>query len=152
MKRNHKQLEQMEREHQEDAARRSAQKLKTTGEKKELVKRIVKNLVAILEGKEGIETLVESKIGPKHGSDGPSAQIRRFYADNYQALDRFDRVWYEIRYHLRPRDWESHFCWSLLQVAVINARTIWCAAHGRRVPMKVFLGDLVSSFSRTITP
>jgi len=130
----------------------SAQKLKSTGEKGRLVKRMVKALMATFRGKEGIEALIESKIGPKLGSDGAAAQIRRFYAENYQALDRFDRVWYEIRYHTRPRDWESHSCWSLLHAAVINARTVWCAAQGRRVPILDFLANLVSSFARTIMP
>jgi hypothetical protein len=130
----------------------SAQKLKSTGAKERLVKRLVKFLMAMLQGKEGTETLIESKIGPKLGSDGAAGQIRRFYAENYQSLDRFDRVWYEIRYHLRPRDWESHFCWSLLHAAVINARTVWCTAHGQRLPIKEFLADVVSSFARTLAP
>src|SRR5215469_8802278 len=59
----------------------SAQSLKSTGDKELLVKRLVKNFMATLKGKEGTEALIESKIGPKLGSDGAAAQIRRFYAE-----------------------------------------------------------------------
>jgi hypothetical protein len=129
-----------------------AQELKSTGDKERLVKRLVKTMMATLQDKQGIVALIESKIGPKLGKDGPAAEIRRFYADHYQALDRFDRVWYEIRYHVRPRDWEAHYIWSLLHAAVINARTVWCAAHGQRLPIKDFLLRLVACYVHSIAP
>lgn len=92
-------------------------------------------------------SLIESKVGPKASSDDTSAPLRRFYTNNYGVLDRFDRLWYEMRFRIRPRDWESHFCWSLLHAAVLNARAAWCAAHRERVPLKNFLERLVTSFA-----
>lgn len=89
---------------------------------------------------------VEGHVGGTTSTDGPSAQLRRFYTDNYGALDRFDRLWYEMRFRIRPRDWEAHFTWSLLHAAVINARAAWCATHEERLPLKTFLQHLVSSF------
>lgn len=90
---------------------------------------------------------MESSVGKATSTDGPSAQLRRFYTNNYGVLDRFDRLWYEMRYLIRPRDWESHFVWSLLHAAVINARAAWCVAHGQRAPLNTFLRDLVASFA-----
>jgi hypothetical protein len=110
----------------------------------------VKKLAALTQGKAGVESLLEAKLGPKTATDGPSAQLRRFYTNNYSALDRFDRLWYEMRFFIRPRDWETHFCWSLLHSAVINARAAWCAAHGERVPLKQFLSRLVAKFAETL--
>jgi hypothetical protein len=129
-----------------------AQEWKSTGEKKRLVKRIVKKQMALLQGKEGVVSLIESKIGPTLGTDGPAGRIRSFYATHFQALDRFDRVWYEMRFHVRPRHWISHFSWSLLHAAVINARAAWCGIHQRRVSIKEFLAALVSSYVLTVTP
>ena len=128
----------------------SAQGWKLTGAKPRLVRRIVKEVTAYSKGKEGVVSLIESKIGPKLGKDGPSAQMREFYKRYYPALDRFDRVWYEIRFSRGARDWETYFCWSLLHAAVINARTAWCALHRFRVPMKDFLRKLVTAFVQTL--
>ena len=128
----------------------SAQKWKPTGVKSRIIKRIVKKLKGVSQGKEGLVALLESKVGAKTSTDGSSALLRRFYTNNYSALDRFDRLWYEMRFIRGPRDWESHFCWSLLHSAVINSRTAWCAAHGDRVPLKTFLKRLVSAFADTM--
>jgi hypothetical protein len=123
-----------------------AQNWKSTGDKKELVNRMVTESKRMLQGHEGLVSLITSKIGPKLGGVGPAAQLRLFYASHFQALDRFDRVWYEMRFHIRPRDWQSHFCWSLLHAAVINARTVWCAVHGQYVPILEFLRHLVDAY------
>jgi hypothetical protein len=130
----------------------SAQGWKPTGDKAALVKRIVEKQKALLRGRHGIVTLLEAKIGTKLGRDGPAGQLRSFYSANYQALDRFDRAWYEMRFRPHPLDWVSHFSWSLFHVAVINARAIWCAVHGRRVGIRDFLAGLVSSYVAALPP
>jgi len=75
------------------------------------VKRVAKKLKASTEGKEGIENLLEATIGPKTGVDGPSAQLRTFYARHMSALDRFDKLWYSIKFCPGARDWESNYSW-----------------------------------------
>src|SRR5262245_60462173 len=129
----------------------TAQGWKPTGDKPRLVRRIVKEVTAYSKGKEGIVSLIESKVGPKLGNVSPPARLRDFYRRHYQSLDRFDRDWYEIRFHRGARDWESYFCWSLLHAAVVNARAVWCALHDNRVPIKDFLHQLVTAFVRTLT-
>lgn len=123
---------------------------KATGDKRKVLGRIVKKLSALKEGREGVLSLIESKVGVPSVSGGSSSQLRRFYTDNYPALDRFDREWYNIESTIRPSDWESHFCWSLLQAAVINARTVWCATREERVPTTDFLNDLVSGYVNSL--
>ena len=108
--------------------------------------------MALLEGREGMVSLIECKVGPKLGEDGPASQLRSFYRDHYQTLDRFDRVWYQIEFLPGARDWVSYYSWSLLQTAVINARTIFCALRDRYMPIKDFLAELVSYYVETITP
>ena len=111
---------------------------------------MVKKMTAQLKGRDGVEALIESKIGFPTKMDGSSSQLRRFYTNNYPPLDRFDRSWYEMRFFIRPRDWESHFCWSLLHAAVVNARSVWCAATQNRVSMIDFLDSLVHVFGSTV--
>lgn len=128
----------------------AAQGWKSTGDKPRVLKRIVKKLKEQLDGRDGVESLVESKIGKPTSSTGSSSQLRRFYTNNYPALDRFDRLWYEMKFLAHPRDWESHFCWSLLHAAVVNARSVWCSAAERRVPMIDFLQSLIASYESTL--
>jgi hypothetical protein len=125
---------------------------KSTGDKNSLVKRLVKKLKALLKGEEGTKSLIESKIGPTLGADGPPAQVRRFYADNFQAVDRFDREWYEIQFNPGARNWVSHFCWSLIHSAILNARAAWCAINARRVTSIEFLSLLVASYTASLRP
>ncbi len=125
----------------------AAQGWKGTGDKSKVLKRIVKMLKRHLRGKEGVASMIGSKIGETTKADGASAQLRRFYTNNYGALDRFDRLWYEMRFVTHPRDWESHFCWSLLHSAVVNARAVYCSARNERIAMRPFLTLLVNEFA-----
>lgn len=127
-----------------------AQGWKTTGDKLKLFKRATRQVFASASGKEGVVMLLESKIGPLSSQDGISGHIRKFYTQNYSALDKFDRLWYEMKFPINARDWRSYFCWSLLHTAVVNARSAWCLAHGTRVPLKDFLRDLVQEYSLTM--
>lgn len=125
----------------------TAQGWKPSGDKARTLKRIIKKQKQLAQGQEALRQVLESKLGPKTRADGPAAQLRRFYTDNYPALDRFDRLWYEMRFRTHPRDWHSHFCWSLLHVAVINARSVWCAFQGERIPLKDFLEQLIARYA-----
>jgi hypothetical protein len=82
----------------------TAQGWKPSGDKARIVKRIIKKQKQLAQGKEAVVQVLENKIGPKEGSAGPASQLRRFYANNYKALDQFDRFWYEIRFRAHPRD------------------------------------------------
>lgn len=128
----------------------TSQGWKPTGDKPRVLKRVIKKLTQLLEGREGVAALVESKIGLPTTKGGSSSLLRRFYTKNYPALDRFDRLWYEMRFFIRPKDWQSHFCWSLLHSTVVNARSVWCATRGERIPMLSFLRNLVDSYSKTL--
>src|SRR5262245_19358093 len=130
----------------------TAQGWKSTGEKRRVVTQIVKQQMATLKGKEGVKTLIESQVGPKLDLDGPPGQLRRFYADHFQALDRFDRIWYQIRFFKEAHDWESYFSWSLLHAAIINARAPGCAVRGNRVEILDFLPALSSPSVQRFQP
>jgi hypothetical protein len=125
----------------------SAQGWKATGDKPKLVGRIAKKEKELLKPQEGLQALIESKIGPRTASGGAPSKLRRFYTDNYGCLDRFDRLWYEMTFNSHARDWESYFCWCLIHASVVNARSLWCALRGEPIPLKVFLQKLVDSFA-----
>ena len=128
----------------------SSQGWKSTGDKSRVLKRIVKKLGELLKGREGVEALVDSKLGAPTKENGSSSQLRRFYTNNYPPLDRFDRCWYEMRFLVRPRDWESHYCWCLLHACVVNARAVWCSVTGKRDSMIDFLRDLINCHAKTL--
>ena len=115
-----------------------------------MLKRVVKKFGEVLQGQQGVESLVLNKIGDPTAAAGSSSQLRRFYTRNYPALDRFDRLWYEMEFIPDPRDWQSHFCWSLLHATVVNTRSVWCSANESRVPLKLFLRQLVDTFVDTL--
>ena len=90
---------------------------------------------------------IADSIGPTLTSDQAPGTIRRFYAQNFNKLDQFDRLFYEIRPLKAARRWESYFVWSLLHTSLINARSAYCHAHQRRVSFAEFLLDVVDSFT-----
>src|SRR4051812_3223147 len=98
------------------------QQLKSTGDKRQMVSRLVSHYLEAKKGKMEVHARLQSTLGPVTSTDGPSSQLRRFYADNFSLLDRVDRLWYEMRFIDGPKDWESHFIWSLVHNAIINAR------------------------------
>lgn len=116
---------------------------KSGGDKQRIMKRFCKKISVATSGREGAEALIEATVGKTNTSD-ISALIRRHYTDNYAALDRFDRLWYETKFPCRTRDWKSYFCWSLLHCAVINARAAWCLSHRTRVTMKDYIKNLIA--------
>jgi len=121
---------------------------KSNGNKDKLIKRITKKEKARMRGRSGLEMLIESRVGEVTDKSGPAAMIRSFYSKHYGALDKFDRLWYEIKFYSKARYWRSCFCWGLLHAAVVNARSAWCAYHQTRVTTIEFIQGLVDEFSR----
>lgn len=116
---------------------------KSSGDKSNIIRRFIKKIKAATTGHEGVSARVESAVGPTVAGGLP-AQVRRHYTTGYAALDRFDRLWYEMKFPCRSRDWKSYFCWGLIHCAVINARAAWCLASNQRVTIKDFLAQLVA--------
>ena len=52
--------------------------------------------------------------------------IWRLYADHFNSVDRMNYTWYRIEWKHSVRDWEIHFCLSLMHVAMINAYAAFC--------------------------
>lgn len=111
-----------------------------------VLKRIVKHLQSSTIGIQAMKDDIDNCVGPTSQS-GLAADIRRFYTDNYSALDRFDRLWYEMKFLAHPRDWKSYFSWNLIHCAVVNARAVWCAVQQRHVPLREFLELLITDES-----
>ena len=110
----------------------------------------MKKWIETRQGQEGVVAFIESAIEKPTSHGGSPSLVRRFYTDNYPALDRFDRLWYEMKFLPHSRDWESYFTWSLLYATVVNARSVWCAATGERVSMKEFLETLVKDYVKSL--
>jgi len=123
--------------------------LKAGGDRPKLVKRVTKHYTKIKESADTIalDDRIADSIGPTLTSDQAPGTIRRFYAQNFNKLDQFDRLFYEIRPLKAVRRWESYFVWSLLHTSLINARSAYCHAHQRRVSFAEFLLDVVDSFT-----
>lgn len=120
-------------------------KLKPSGTKPQVLKRLAKHLHASSRGAKGLRTRIDCIMGePVHS--GLPEHIRQTYTANFAALDHFDRDWYFMRFFHHPHDWESHYTWSLIHCAVINARAIWCAKIGRRLNLKEFMDEVVQAF------
>lgn len=120
-------------------------RLKSSGPKQKVLKRLVKHLHASSRGVTGLRSRIECILGEPVRSGLPNG-IRRTYTDNYTALDHFDRDWYFIRFFDHSHDWESFFTWSLIHCAIINARAVWCAKIGRRVTVKEFMAEAVRAY------
>lgn len=73
-----------------------------------------------------------------------SGRIRRFYTGTYKSLDQFDSMWYECSYQKRDRNWVTCFAWAVILASVINARSAYCEASGKREPVKTFVRELVT--------
>ena len=71
----------------------------------------------------------KASLEPQRRPTAPRLSFAVFTPTTTPLLIRFDRLWYEMRFLIRPRDWEIHFCWSLLHATVVNARSVWCAAR-----------------------
>lgn len=120
--------------------------LKATGTKKKLVKRVARHFLGSTSSQQTLQDKIESAIGPT-SPEGLPAEVRRFYTDNYSALDQFDRLWYEMKFIDHARDWESYFAWSFIHCAFINARAVYCTSQNRRVPLKEFLEQFVNDLN-----
>lgn len=126
--------------------------LRPTGSKGNLCHRIAEHWEKTKDPRALLENKIEANVGPITHDDGLPAAIRRHYVDDYSALDRFDRLFYEMTFLSHPHDWESHFRWGLIHCAVINARAAWCVRKNQRVPLQDFLRELIDEAAKQDLP
>lgn len=117
-----------------------------------MIKRVVKKTLGVKTDElSWTKTLLESAVGaPVEGDSSTPGLIRRFYTNNYKALDQFDALWYGCCYNYRDSTWEACFLWAIILDCVVNARSAWGEAHGERPPIKQFVQDLVAELGAAI--
>ena len=97
-------------------------------------------------------TLLESAVGePLTGEDSTSGIIRRFYTNNYKALDQFDALWYACSYNYRDSCWQTCYLWAIILDCVVNARSAWCEARGEQVTIKAFISHLIEELDESLS-
>lgn len=119
--------------------------IRGTGNKNQLLDRVAKHLHNASQEEEHLKARIDCVIG-KASRSGTPASVRRFYTESYKALDKFDRLWYDMRFLDHPHDWKSYFAWSLIHCALINARAVWCVQKDLRVSMIDFLTEVATSW------
>ena len=127
----------------------SGQNLRGTGRKSRLQNRLQRHYWKMKGEYEFSLSTFQEKIGELSTGDSSHAgTVRRFYTDNYSAVDCFDRLWYETKYPFSCRDYETYFAYCLLHQAVINAWAAWCIFSGKRIPIIKFIEEVVSEYPR----
>lgn len=90
----------------------------------------------------------ERRVGEiQYGEGSISGQIRRHYTDNYSALDRFDRFWYQIVYPYSARSWKSYFTWCVIQQALVNAYVAYMKHKNKKIPLREFYELIVDEYA-----
>jgi hypothetical protein len=88
--------------------------------------------------------LLDSAVDdPARGEDSTCGLIRRYYTNNYKALDQFDAMWYGCSYSYRDSSWQSCYLWALILDCAVNACSAWSELHGERAAIKDFVRQLV---------
>jgi hypothetical protein len=130
----------------------AGQTLRSTGAKQRLQGRLQRHYFRMKGEYDFTLSTFQEKIGELSTGDSSHAgTVRRFYTDNYSAVDRFDRLWYETKYPFSCRNYETYFAYCLLHQAVINAWAAWCTFSGRRIPIMNFIEEVVSEYTRKNT-
>ena len=125
----------------------AGQTLKATGNKDKQIKRLVKHWIRVKRSPDFFEARLDAKLGPiQHGEESISGIVRRFYTNNYSALDRFDRYWYKIAYPTHNKNWETYYVFCLLHQVVVNAFVAYCKHINRCVEIKEFLKILIYEY------
>lgn len=94
--------------------------------------------------KEDLDTRVEASVGPiQTGWMSMPGRIRKFYTQNYKALDQFDQLWYECCYDKRDISWETRYTWALILDCVLNAHSAYCESTHSIEPLRTFIGHLI---------
>ena len=79
--------------------------------------------------------------------DSVPGQIRRHYTENYSALDRFDRLWYEVVYPFPQRSWRTYFAWCVVHQALVNAYVAYIKHTDERIPIRQFYEMVIVEYS-----
>jgi len=82
------------------------------------------------------------------GEDSISGKLRSIYTQNYSALDRFDRFYYQVQYPFSHRNWKAYFAWCVLQQALVNAFVAYMKDRNRAIPIRDFYILVVDEFCK----
>jgi hypothetical protein len=121
--------------------------LKAGGNKTRLCKRLKKFYRLQVTKSTSLASKFEDALGPiQDGEASISGRVRRFYTNNYSALDRFDSHWYRIEYPLRIMSWENYYTFSLLQQSVVNAYVAYCKLVDEKIPILSYIKLVVDLY------
>ena len=88
--------------------------------------------------------LLDSAVDdPARGEGSTCGLIRRYYTNNYKALDQFDPMWYGCSDSYRDSSWQSCYLWALILDCAVNACSAWSELHDERAAIKDFVSQLV---------
>lgn len=91
--------------------------------------------------------MYEQRVGSvKIGETSISSKIRRIYTNNYSALDRFDRFWYQIVYPFKHMNWRTYFAWCVLKQGLVNAHVAYMKYLNKKIPIRHFCESVIKEF------
>src|SRR5205085_11775973 len=111
----------------------SAQKLLTEMSKSELieeckklgVKKVgnIKELITRIEKHQGTTLDAKEKMLKEFASfnSNNKKSVNQFYKENFNLVDRIDKLWNEADYHIRMEQWKAKFFWGVFKQYCLNA-------------------------------
>jgi len=122
--------------------------LKNGGTKARLCRRLKKFYRGQATASTSVASKFEDALGPvQDGEYSISGRVRRFYTNNYSAVDRFDSLWYRIEYPIKIKSWETYYTFCLLQQSIVNAYVCYCKLKDSKIPILDFLELVVAEYS-----
>ena len=86
---------------------------------------------------------MDDLLQPRGESEECSAsRVRRFYTDNFKALDQLDAEWYRMSYQQRDGSWQACLAWAMILNGVVNSRSAYCELTGTRETTRGFAESL----------
>ena len=64
--------------------------------------------------------------------------MHSFYANNFNAVDRFNRYFYQLQYPHKINQSDTVALWGILQIAFVDAWALWCELSGEEKELKTF--------------
>ena len=124
------------------------QNKKGSGDKSAQRKRLLKMYIRTKRSSTFLSESFQRRIGENQlDEDSVSGFIRRHYTNNYSALDRFDRLWYEVVYPFPQRSCKTYFAWCVLQQAAVNAYIAYIKHKNKRIPIRDFYEMVVNDYA-----